>query len=148
MGVYACGQERPLGLFEVLARNRQSAVGLSGCSIGSREQPNRVFTIPPRQRLSITIWLAIRRRRVTQFIKTQKQTKLLVRTELEREREKDCERIDTHIRAFPLLLFKIQSSSCLCVKFKIFLICFSPVIIHHQRALTSEEREREREQTR
>ena len=24
-----CGRERPLGLFEVLARNRQSAVGLS-----------------------------------------------------------------------------------------------------------------------
>ena len=74
---------------------------------------------------------------VTQFIKTQKQTKLLVRTELEREREKDCERIDTHIRAFPLL-------AC-ALKFKIFLICFSPsLFIIRERLLPKRERERER----
>ena len=60
-----CGPERPLGLFEVLTRNRQMALGLSGRSRSAREQPHRLCTIPPRQRLSITIWLAIRRWRVT-----------------------------------------------------------------------------------
>ena len=57
--------ERSLRLFEVLARNRQMALGLSGRSRSAREQPHRLCTIPPRQRLSITIWLAIRKRRVT-----------------------------------------------------------------------------------
>ena len=51
-GRVGCGQERPLGLFEVLARNRQSAVGLLGRTSSAREQPNRMCTIPPRQRLS------------------------------------------------------------------------------------------------
>ena len=60
-----CGQVRPLGLFEVLARNRQMALGLLGGTKSAREQPPRVSTIPPRQQLSITIWLAIRKRRVT-----------------------------------------------------------------------------------
>ena len=37
--VCVCSQERPLGLFEVLARNRQSAVGLLGRTRSAREQP-------------------------------------------------------------------------------------------------------------
>ena len=56
---------RPLGLFEVLTRNRQSALGLSGRSICAREQTSRLCTIPPRQQLSSPTWLAIRRRRTT-----------------------------------------------------------------------------------
>ena len=56
--------KRPLGLFEVLARNRQSAVELSRRTSRAREKPPRMCTIPPRQRLSITIWLAIRRRNI------------------------------------------------------------------------------------
>ena len=62
--MYVGGQVRPLRLFEVLARNRQSALGLSGCTRSAQERPHRMFTIPPRQQLSITIWLAIRRRNV------------------------------------------------------------------------------------
>ena len=54
---------RPLRLFEVLARNRQSALGRGRRTNSAREQPPRMFTIPPRQQLSITIvGLAIRRR--------------------------------------------------------------------------------------
>ena len=63
--MWGCGQERPLGLFEVLTRNRQSALGLSGCTRSAQEKPNRMCTIPPRQRLSSPTWLAIRRWRVT-----------------------------------------------------------------------------------
>ena len=66
---------RPLRLFEVLARNRQSAVGLLGGTKSAREQPPRVSTIPPRQQLSITIWLAIRKRRVTRRGQNQNQNK-------------------------------------------------------------------------
>ena len=60
----ACSQVRPLGLFEVLARNRQSAVVQWRRIPRTQEQPNRVFTIPPRQRLSSPTRLAIRRWRV------------------------------------------------------------------------------------
>ena len=35
-----CGHERPLGLFEVLTRNRQSALGLSGRTKSAREKKN------------------------------------------------------------------------------------------------------------
>ena len=59
-----CSKERPLGLFEVLTRNRQSALGLSGRSRSAQEQPPRMCTIPPRQQLSSPTWLAIRTRRV------------------------------------------------------------------------------------
>ena len=48
---YACmvaARERPVGLFEVLTRNRQSAVGLSRRTRSTPEQTPRVFTIPPR----------------------------------------------------------------------------------------------------
>ena len=38
-----------LGLFEVLTRNRQSALGLYGRTRRAQEQPNRLCTIPPRQ---------------------------------------------------------------------------------------------------
>ena len=64
---WACeygGQVRPLRLFEALARNRQSAVGLSGRIRRAREKPTRMCTIPPRQRLSSPTRLAIRTWRV------------------------------------------------------------------------------------
>ena len=57
--------ERSLRLFEVLARNRQSALGRGRHTLRAREQPPRLCTIPPRQQLSSPIWLAIRRWRVT-----------------------------------------------------------------------------------
>ena len=63
--MYRCGHARPLRLLEVLARNRQSALGLLGGTRRALLQTTRMFTIPPRQQLSITIWLAIRKRRVT-----------------------------------------------------------------------------------
>ena len=55
-------QERPLRMFEVLTRNRQSALGLSRVR-KAREQPTRICTIPPRQRLPFTISLDVRARR-------------------------------------------------------------------------------------
>ena len=92
MCVRACSQVRPVRLFVVLARNRQSAVGLLGGTKSAREQPPRVSTIPPRQQLSITIWLAIRRCRVTyRGIRMGIRIKLNVITEREREREKEKE---------------------------------------------------------
>ena len=83
---------RPLRLFEVLARNRQSAVGLLGGTKSAREQPPRVSTIPPRQQLSITIWLAIRKRRVTRRDRIRIRIKLNVITERERGREREKEK--------------------------------------------------------
>ena len=71
MGVSVCGYERPLGLFEVLARNRQSAVELFGRSRSAREKPPRMCAIPPRQRLSVTRRLAIRTWRATHDLKSQ-----------------------------------------------------------------------------
>ena len=64
----ACRRERPLGLFEVLARNRQSTVELFGRTLRAREKPNRLRTIPPRQRLPFTKRLAIRTRRVIRVV--------------------------------------------------------------------------------
>ena len=61
----ACGHERSLRLFEVLARNRQSALGRGRHTLRAREQPPRLCTIPPRQQLSSTKRLAIRRRSTT-----------------------------------------------------------------------------------
>ena len=69
-GVCVGSQERLLGLFEVLTRNRQSAVGLLGRTRSAREQPHRVCTIPPRQQLSSPTRLAIRTWSVTHLIKT------------------------------------------------------------------------------
>ena len=64
--VMKCGQVRPLGLFEVLTRNRQSALGRGRpYTLRTQEQPPRMCTIPPRQRLSSPNWLAIRTWRVT-----------------------------------------------------------------------------------
>ena len=60
-----CGRVRPLRLFEVLARNRHSAVGRGRRTCSARGKPNRMFTIPPRQQLSSPTQLAIRTRRVT-----------------------------------------------------------------------------------
>jgi hypothetical protein len=63
--VLVCSRERPLRLFEVFARNRQSAVGLSRRTKSALQQTPRVFTIPPRQQLPFTKRLAIRRRSTT-----------------------------------------------------------------------------------
>ena len=62
--VCVCGRERPLGLFEVLARNRQSAVELLGRTRAHENKPHRMCTIPPRQQLSSPTLLAIRTRNV------------------------------------------------------------------------------------
>ena len=59
------GQVRQLGLFEVLTRNRQSAVELFGRSRSAQQRTHRVFTIPPRQRLPSPRRLVLRRWRVT-----------------------------------------------------------------------------------
>ena len=90
-----CSRKRPLRLFEVLARNRQSAVGLLGGTKSAREQPPRVSTIPPRQQLSITIWLAIRKRRVTRRDRIRIRIKRNVITERERGREREKKRYKT-----------------------------------------------------
>ena len=66
--VYVGGQVRPLRLFEVLARNSQSALGRFGGILRAREQPPRVFTIPPRQRLPFTTRLAIRTWRAAHIV--------------------------------------------------------------------------------
>ena len=80
MCVLSCGRERPFRLFEVLTRNRQSAVGLLGRRRSAREQPPRMFTIPPRQQLSSPIQLAIRTWRVTLSIKSTQHTHTRTRT--------------------------------------------------------------------
>ena len=53
-----------LDCLEVLTRNRQSALELSRRTLRARQQPHRMCTIHPRQRLSSPTWLAIRARRV------------------------------------------------------------------------------------
>ena len=65
MGLSIGGRERPLRLFEVLARNCQSAVEQWRRTLRAQVQPLRVFTIPPRQRLSSPTRLVSRRRIVT-----------------------------------------------------------------------------------
>ena len=62
------GPERSLRLFEVLARNRQSALGLSCRTSSTPEQPLRMFTILPRQQLSLTTRLVLRRRNFTHLV--------------------------------------------------------------------------------
>ena len=68
--MYGCSRERPLRLFEVLTRNCQSAVELSCRTSSALLQPPRVFTIPPRQRLSSPNRLVLRRRNFTHLINT------------------------------------------------------------------------------
>ena len=63
-----CGRERSLRLFEVLARNRQSAVGQICGTRRAQEQPLRMCTIPPRQQLSLTTRLVLRRRNFTHLV--------------------------------------------------------------------------------
>ena len=77
-----CGQERPLRLFEVLTRNRQGALGLLVRSRSSQEQTHQMCTIPPRQRLSITSWLAIRAQRVTRARRIRIRIKFRIRTRI------------------------------------------------------------------
>ena len=101
-----CGRERSLGLFEVLARNRQSAVGFSGRILGTQEQP-RVFTIPPRQRLPFTSWLVLRRRGVT---RSRIRIRIIPCNNRERERERHkykLKRLKT--RSFPYLLSSLSN---------------------------------------
>ena len=94
---------RPLRLFEVLARNRQSAVERGRRSKSAREQPHRMCTIPPRQRLSSPTWLAIRRWNVTHVLNTCSDTQREREREITREREillpkkqeRSCEKRDT-----------------------------------------------------
>ena len=62
--MYVGSRERPLGLFEVLARNRQGAVGLSSRTRSAQKQPNRVCTLPPREQLSSPRRLVVRKWRV------------------------------------------------------------------------------------
>ena len=71
MGVCMGSQERPIRLFEVLTRNRQSALERRRRTKSAREQPPRMFTIPPRQQLSVTRRLAIRTWRATHDLKSQ-----------------------------------------------------------------------------
>ena len=58
------GRERPLGLFEVLTRNRQSAVERGRRTSSALLQTLRMFTIPPRQQLPSPRRLVVRRWRV------------------------------------------------------------------------------------
>ena len=51
-------------------------------SRSARLQPNRMCTIPPRQRLSITRWLAIRARRVTRARRIRIRIKFRIRTRI------------------------------------------------------------------
>ena len=82
--VWQCSHERPLGLFEVLARNRQSAVGRLERILRTHRQPPRMFTIPPRQQLSSPIMrLAIRGRNFTH---------LIINTHTKREKERERKR--------------------------------------------------------
>ena len=64
-----CSRERPLGLFEVLARNRQSAFARERRLLGTQEQTSRLCTIPPRQQLSSPILVAIRTWSTTRAIR-------------------------------------------------------------------------------
>ena len=86
----SCGRERPLRLFEVLARNRQSALGRGRRTRSAREQPNRMFTIPPRQQLSSPTRLAIRTWRVIRRVLRlgRRRRRIAPRTARTREREK------------------------------------------------------------
>ena len=54
-------------------------------AVEAHDNNHRMCTIPPRQRLPITIWLAIRTRRVTHVI-------LYIHTQREREREREREK--------------------------------------------------------
>ena len=71
-----CCQERPFRLFEVLARNRQSALELLVRSSSAQSNQHRMFTIPPRQQLSSTRRLSIRRWRV---IRTRTRIRIRIR---------------------------------------------------------------------
>ena len=90
------GRERPLGLFEVLARNRQSALGPWVRIPRTQEKPHRVFTIPPRQRLSSLNRLAIRRWNFIHLINTH--TKREKERKRQRERQKNIRLILLHTK--------------------------------------------------
>jgi len=66
--VCECGRERPFRLFEVLTRNRQSAVGRLERIPRTQEQPPGMCTIPPRQQLSSPTRLVLQRRNFTHLI--------------------------------------------------------------------------------
>ena len=91
LAIQARGRARRFRLFEVLTRNRQSAVGLLRCTTSVLQQPLRMFTIPPRQRLSSATRLAIRARDDIHVIKHTHTRKAL--SKFERERETRATRI-------------------------------------------------------
>ena len=65
---WACGNAATHGHLDCLKylhETAKCAVGRGRRIFCAQEQPHRLCTIPPRQQLSITIWLAIRRWRVT-----------------------------------------------------------------------------------
>ena len=124
----ACSQVRPLGLFEVLARNRQSALEQRSGTLRAREQPNRLRTIPPRQRLSNTTRLAIRTRRVIRVVinvkiqkfhkKREKQTLLNARRPIHRfllfsslSVQNSSQIIQSHVTTSPLSLTNTHTSN-------------------------------------
>ena len=98
MCVFACSRVWPLGLFEVLTRNRQSAVGLSRRTSRSREKTFRVCTILPRQQLSSPTRLAIRIRRIAHLINTQKHTTQSLKCNTDKthtQREKEIQNLQS-----------------------------------------------------
>ena len=62
---------------------------LLACTLRARQQPTRLCTIPPREQLSSTRWLAIRRRSVTQVVNMDTR---IHKENTEREKERDKER--------------------------------------------------------
>ena len=119
------GRARSLGLFEVLARNRQSALEQRSGTLRAREQPNRLRTIPPRQRLPVTKRLAIRTRRVIRVVinvkihkKREKQTLLNARRPIHRfllfsslSVQNSSQIIQSHVTTSPLSLTNTHASN-------------------------------------
>ena len=111
--VYACAFAAENGHFDCLKYLHETAKAPWDLEPyeRAREQPTRVFTIPPRQQLSITIVLAIRRRSVTHVPHV---VNTCTDTQREKERERDTkntqnteERKNSQIAAAFLLLYII-----------------------------------------
>ena len=105
--MYVCGRERSLKLFKVLTRNRQSAVGRVGRTGRAPPQSLRMFTIPPRQRLPVTTWLAIRTRNPPHTLKTHEKA-CNTYTNTQRERQTQTRAYET----FRLTIFFFAIVSC------------------------------------
>ena len=105
------GHERPLRLFEVLARNRQSAVDLFGRSICAREQSTRMFTIPSRQQLSSPTRLAIRARRVIHSRTRIRRIRVIYTTSTNTHTQLKETKIFPHNKSDSFLCFKMTTLS-------------------------------------